>query len=154
MKRFGFALMIIAVFAFTSCTWMGQLTDSAGHNVSAYATGRTSYYVVEGAVSAETVGRLEDRYNEFLAETQGVVVVEPTQSMALINDMMMILSVETDDPYGIIGDLIYSLRLFGAEFQGEGDEVKMTAIQPVPRTLYVSYSDGWKQSKRVAEYRK
>jgi hypothetical protein len=145
MKRITVVLMALVLL--TSCSFMGKITDAPIQNWSAYAAGRTGFYVVDGNVSTAAREALEYRYDAFLAETAGVLVIEPTQTMSLVNDMAIILSSETSDPYGLLMDLLYGLKMFGAEFvDGYGE---MTSIQPVPRNLFVSFSDGWRNSRLV-----
>lgn len=141
------AILITFALLMSGCAFMGKISDDPVHNWSAYAAGRTAYFVVTEHVSASTIAALENRYDEFLVEIKDVVVVEQTQTIDFVNDMAMILSAETDDPYGLIGDLIYGLKMFGAEFSAETGE--MASVQPVPAQIYFSFSDGWKQSKRV-----
>jgi hypothetical protein len=142
MKRVITVLMIIMMF--TGCAWMGKLTDSTGHNLACYSGGRTMYFAVKSIISTETMTRLEERYDKLLADTTDVVIVEPNQSMEYFNDTVAILLTETDNPYGLVGDLAYILEQFGAEYNDDGN---MTGIQPVPRSLYLSFSRGWRNSK-------
>ena len=142
MKRIIMVLLSISLIF--GCAWMGKLTDSTGHNLACYSGGRTMYFAVSAIISPETVTRLEQRYDKLLADTVGVVIVEPDQSMAYFNDTVAILLTETDNPYGLVGDLAYILEQFGAEYDDTGN---MTGIQPVPRSLYVSFSRGWQNSK-------
>lgn len=146
-------VVILSLIVLSGCSWMGQLSDSGGHQLSAYATGRSGYIVVDEVLQPDTVSALEDRYNQLLDYTKGMEIVEPLVTITAINDMMVIIAREQQDPYGVIGDLLYSLKVFGAEFNGEGIDAKMTAVQPVPRVLFLSFSDGWKQSKWVKEHK-
>ena len=115
-----------------------------GSNLESYAMGRSMYYAIEAGVSEETVGRLEDRFNQLLDATAGVVVVEPTQTIGMFSDMAMILAAEVENPYGLMGDLSYLLGDAGAVYTEEGE---MLSVRPIPRKMFVAFSMGWKNSK-------
>ena len=150
MKKLSFILLAIVLLS--GCTWMGQLADSAGHNTGAYFAGRGSYPVVHAVIKDATIDKMEDRFNKLLADTAAVVVVEPAQSKVFINDLLFIMTADTSDPYALLSDLTFLLSQFGATFEGEGTDKKLTGIQPVPRSLYQNYSYGWKATKRMDQY--
>lgn len=136
MKRLSlFALVLLVGISLAGC-W--------GSNLESYAMGRSMYYGIEATVSSGTIDRLEDRFNQLLAETAGVVMVEPTQTMALYTDMAMIMSGDVKNPYGLMGDLTFLLSESGAEYGQDGG---MLSVNPIPREMFVAFSMGWKNSK-------
>ena len=135
MKRIALVLLAIAlVFSLTACK----------SDLSGYITGRSMYYSVEMALSDKSIDALENRYNKLLDDTVGVSMVTPDQTMAMFNDMIMIMALETSNPYGLVGDMTFFLSDAGAEYNAGG---KMIDVGLIPRSYYLSFSAGWKNSK-------
>ena len=133
MKRL-IVLFIVAVFGITLM----------GCNMESYTAGRFSYYMMEENLSPETIDRLENRWNRLLDETSGVVMVEPDQIKTMFMDMSLIIALEVENPYGILGDITYLFSESGAEYSPTGE---MTYIRPMKRQTFVAFSQGWKNSK-------
>ena len=134
MKRITLSLLaIVMVFTLIAC-----------NDIGGYMTGRLMYYSIEEAVSDSIVDKLENRFNKLLDDTVGVAMVSPEQTMGMFNDMIMILALETSNPYGLVGDLTFFLGDAGAEYDALG---QMVDVGLISRTYYLSFSAGWKNSK-------
>ncbi|GAG93591.1 unnamed protein product [marine sediment metagenome] len=133
MKRF---LMIIASCLFIVSCW--------GSTLESYGMGRLMYYSIEANVSPATVDKLENRFNVLLDETKDFATVTSAQTLALFNDMGVILAAEHANPYGLMGDLTELLGLAGAEYAPDGS---MLSVRPMPRAVFAAFSRGWKNSK-------
>jgi len=123
------------------------LTGCWGSSFESYMAGRTMYYGLVETLQPSTIERMENRFDALLEETQGVAMVEPTQTMAMFNDQLVIASSEVENSYGLIGDLAFLMEEAGAEFNETGE---MTYVRPMPRGVFLAFSRGWLNSK--AEY--
>jgi len=134
MKKIALVLLaIVMVFTLIAC-----------NDIGGYITGRSMYYSIEMAVSDSVIDKLENRFNKLLDETVGVSMVTPEQTMGMFNDMIMILALETSNPYGLVGDMTFFLGSAGAEYDASGTMIDVGLIS---RTYYLSFSAGWKNSK-------
>ena len=121
------------------------LTLIACNDIGGYITGRSMYYSIDKAhVSDSVVDKLENRFNKLIDDTLGAAAATPEQTMAMFNDMIMILALETSNPYGLVGDMTFFLGDAGAEYDASG---KMIDVGLIPRSYYLSFSAGWKNSK-------
>ena len=120
------------------------LTIGCWNDLESYALGRGMYYTLEANLKPETVGKLEDRYNQTLDEIASVTIVTPTQIMSLFNDMALIMTADIKNPYGLMGDLSEFFRGAGAEFAEDGS---MIDVRPITAAQLRAFSRGWKNSK-------
>ena len=120
------------------------LTLIACNDIGGYITGRSMYYSIEATVSDSVVDKLENLFNKLLDDTQGAAAATPEQTMSMFNDLIMILALETSNPYGLVGDMTFFLSDAGAEYNAGG---KMIDVGLIPRSYYLSFSAGWKNSK-------
>ena len=123
----------------------------ACNDIGGYITGRSMYYSIEAAVSDSVIDKLENRFNKLLDDTLGAAAATPEQTMAMFNDMIMILALETSNPYGLVGDMTFFLGNAGAEYDAGG---KMIDVGLISRTYYLSFSASWKNSKAELNSRK
>lgn len=136
MKRLvSLAMVVLLGISLIAC-W--------GSTLESYGMGRLMYYSIEANVSASAVDKLENRFNDLLAETKDFATVTPTQTTAMFNDMGMILAAEHANPYGLMGDLTELLGNAGAEYAPDGS---MLSVRPMPRAVFSAFSRGWKNSK-------
>ena len=124
-----------------------QIDDNALSNDGAYFAGRGVYVAIH-AFTPDSIDGLEKRYGEFLDATEGMETIEPELSLKLYNDVVFLIALQYNDPYGLLADLNFILEQHGAEFlKIPGENKQMIGIAPVPRSLYVSFSRGWETSK-------
>jgi Na+/H+ antiporter NhaD/arsenite permease-like protein len=143
------ALLVVFVLLAGCATW--NFENEPVNNTSAYFAGKGVAIAVHSVVKADTtVPALEKRYDAFLTAAAGMEVVPPDMSIALYNDLAMILAREADDPYGLLSDLTFLLSQFGASFAA-GDNKTMTGIAPIPKGMYDSFASGWRSGKFVYE---
>ena len=150
MKRIMFGKPRPIMFVLLAITLVFSLT-ACKSDISGYITGRSMYYSVEMALSDKSIDALENRYNKLLADTVGVAMVTPDQTMAMFNDMIMIMALETANHYGLVGDMTFFLGNAGAEYDVGG---KMINVGLISRSYYLSFSAGWKNSKFELESRR
>lgn len=120
------------------------LLNACYNDIESYTLGRGIYYTFEANLKYTTIDKMEDRYNQTLAETANVQFVEPSQIMSLFNDLALIAALEVDNPYGLMGDLSELLRGAGAEYAEDGS---MISVRPVSVGMLRAFSRGWKNSK-------
>ena len=120
-------------------------------NFEGYTAGRLLYYSFEANVSTNTVNRLENRFNKLLDETVDLAMVTPAQTIALFNDMGLIVASEYKNPYGLLGDLSEVLGGAGAAYSENGE---MVSIRPISRGMFTAFSRGWINSKSELSTRK
>lgn len=123
---------------------VGVLFIGCYNDVESYVLGRSMYYVFEANLKPETIDKLENRFNQLLTETSGVTIVNPSQTIAMFNDMGLIIATEYENPYGLMGDLSELFAGAGAEYNDDGS---MAYIRPIPVGMPRAFSRGWKNSK-------
>lgn len=145
-------LLIAVIFVFlTGCaTWDSlNFENTPVNNMGAYFAGKGVAIGISQAVKKETtIPALETRYKTFMEDIKGLDMVPPEKSIALYNDMAMILSSEADDPYGLLADLTMVFREFGAQF-ATGENKVMTGINNIPWSMYDRFGLGWNQGRFV-----
>jgi hypothetical protein len=144
-----FFIFIIGLFLSGCAGWSWE--NAPVNNTVGYFGGKgVSILVHESVKKDTTIPRLEAKYDEFMLQSVDMEIIPPEMSIALYNDLLLILAGETDDPYGLIADLTFLLGQFGAQF-AMGDNKTMVGIDPIPRAVYASFEIGWDQGKFVYE---
>lgn len=149
MKKF--LVLLFCVFMLSGCaTWQGiNFENTPVNNMSSYFAGKGVAIGISEFVKKETtIPALEERYKKFMVDIKGMDMVPPELSIALYNDMAMILSAEADDPYGLLADLTMVFREFGAQF-AVGENKVMTGIDNIPWSMYDRFGLGWSQGRFV-----
>lgn len=160
MKKLVFIILIAALFIACPNGKSLVIPDDANTNTVAYLTGRGSYFgaaevsdhFLKVSARREMFDELEARYKTFLDNTISLQTIPSEESVKLFNDLIAIMAGYVDDPYLLLADLTFLLQQYGAVFvKAVSDENPdmMTAIQPIPRSVYVNFDLGWHVSARV-----
>ena len=145
MKQLFVAVMLVTLSVMVGCAGF-QLTDNPTTNATAYLCGKGM-----GVVITETVPKagadLEIKWDEMIARNKGLEMVPPSEVLAFYSSCIGVISIHTEDPYGLIMDLGMLLTIFGAEFNVNGD---MIEIEPVPMVTLTYFGLGYDSGKMVA----
>jgi len=150
MKKLFFVLLAI-VFLFGCGTL--QLKDDAIGNSTGYFAGKGMGIAVNEK-APKSVPALEKNYDEFMARTALMEMVPTEESMKLYTSSILILSLETEDPYGFISDLTFLLSQFGGKLELSpvpGVDPVLTGLQPIPRAVFQSFEFGYDSGKRISQ---
>jgi hypothetical protein len=141
--------LVVTVFFAFGCATNGdqiKINDSATHQVLSYASGKGMAIGINELypdVDAELTAAWED----MMEKNKGQEMVAPEDMVYFFNDCISIIGVETDDPYGLIGDLGALLLIFGAEFSEGG---QMLNVEPIPMSVLTFFGMGYANGRRVA----
>jgi len=148
MKKLFFVLLAIV---FLSGCGSFQLKDDAVGNSTGYFAGKGMGIAVNEK-APNSVPALEKNYDEFMARTALMEMVTPEESMQLYTSSIMILALETKDPYGLVSDLTFLLSQFGGKLVPvPGGDPILTGLLPIPRAVYVSFEFGYDSGKRISQ---
>jgi len=141
--------LLAIVFLFGCGQW--QLKDDAIGNSTGYFAGKGMGIAVNEK-APKSVPALEKNYDEFMARTALMEMVPTEESMKLYTSSILILSLETKDPYGFISDLTFLLSQFGGKLVPvPGGDPVLTGLQPIPRAVFQSFEFGYDSGKRISQ---
>jgi len=128
-----------------------QIKDDAIGNSTGYFAGKGMGYSINEKLP-DSAKALEKNYDEFMVRTAEMVTVSPEESMKLYTSSIMIISLETKDPYGFISDLTFLMSQFGGKLTPvPGGDPILTGLLPIPRAVYQSFEFGYDSGKRIAQ---
>lgn len=146
MKTLGLILAVALIF---SCASNGQIKieDASAHKTLAYGAGHVmGLGITKKAPEADPI--ISEAWGRLMERSHGLEFVPTTEMLIFYNDLIGILSIYAKDPYGLVAGLGVLLMIFGAEFNEDGDMVK---IEPVPMVILQFAEMGYRNGRMVAE---
>ena len=143
-------IALLSIVALFGCGQF-QLKDDAIGNSTGYFAGKGMGIAINEK-APNSVSALEKNYDEFMARTSEMSIVPPEESMKLYTSSILILSLETKDPYGLVSDLTFLLSQFGGKLVPvPGGNPVLTGLLPIPRAVYQSFEFGYDSGKRISQ---
>ena len=139
-----YTVILILTALIAGCSGL-QIQDTANHKAIAYVAGKGMGVGINKFLP-KLDAPLSKSWADMMKRNESQTVVSAEEIIDFYNSTLMAISAETNDPYGLIGDLGALLTLYGAEF-ANGNLIK---IQPVPMPVLQYFEYGYRSGKNIA----
>ena len=142
--------LVLVLSLLVGCAGFQLNDDSIGNSTGYFAGKGLGVAFYEGA--PDSLEALERNFDEFMQRNSGVDMVPSSETMALFESSILILTLEVADPYGLVSDLTFLLSQFGGQLiVVPGENPVLQGVQPIPIAVFRSFAMGWDSGVRIAK---